>query len=266
MRRVVFLDIDGTLIDVPAGLSEPSIYTKYAINELIKNGDLVFIATGRFKGNIPEIIKSLNPSGYITSNGAYIEYEGKELYSKEFNKDVFNDVRKFCLDNNCLFTGESQDFVYTPSIDQRFLDYLKKWKIEYVKYTNDDNNKFYKCCVFLNNISLRNDFEKKIGPIADARAQTADPEALAYDINEIGINKGFAVNKVIEMLNIDKNNTYCFCDGINDLELIKACKYSYAMENGDDKVKNIAFGQTYSAIKDGVYRKLVEIGLIKGIS
>lgn len=263
MKKVIFLDIDGTIIDVPNGLKEPSVYTKYAICELIKNGHLVFIASGRFKANIHESIHSLNPSGYVTSNGGYIELNGKQLYSKEFDRDLYEELKEFCIENNAIFCAETQTKMYTPNINKTFKDFLVKWNIEYVPYIDDDNGlKFNKCVADFNNKEICNRFEDRFKGRLDMRVQTADPAGLAYDINIPDINKGSAVNIVIEKLGIYFNDTYCFCDGTNDIELAKACKYSFVMENGADELKQYAYEIVPSAVDDGVYKKLVELGMI----
>ena len=264
MKKIVFFDIDGTLIDVPRGLAEPSELTKYAIKELMNNGNLVFVATGRYKGVVPEYIKELNPSGYILSNGAYAEYQGDVLYENGFDHKIIDKLADFCLKENCILTAESQDFLYTPRIDDKFKDYLRKWKIEYIHVVDKkDGSTFYKCVTHFDNYDMTKRFEEQFKGSVDYRAQTADPECLSYDINIVGINKGNAVDEVIKKLGIDKENTYCFCDGSNDLELVKACGNSYVVKNGDDDLKKIATGIADDVLNDGVYKKLVELGLIK---
>lgn len=264
MKKIVFFDVDGTLIDVSRGLAEPSELTKYSIKELINNGHLVFIATGRFKAIIPQAIKDLNPSGFVLSNGAYIEYEGKLLDHSPFDEKLFNKLVDYVIKNDCVLTCESQDYIYSPKLDSKLMSYLKKWNIEYVKTSdNREGATIYKCCSSFPDKKQAEDFENTFKDILDCRIQTADPNGLSYDINLFGINKGTAVESVINKLGIDKENTYCFCDGSNDIELAKACKYSYAMNNGDDNLKKIVYGVTDDVVNEGIYKKLVELGLIK---
>lgn len=264
MKKIIFFDVDGTLIDVPRGLPEPTSLTKYSIKELINNGDLVFIASGRLKNNLPRSIIDLKPSGYILSNGAYIEYQGKILHEDFFDKKLFDEVVEFCGKNNALFLGETQSYIYSPKLDDRFRNFLKKWKIDYVDVSdNKEGVGFYKCSAFFEEHESASKFENKFKGILDYRAQTADPAGLSYDINIIGVNKGSAVKEVIKQLNIQTEDTYCFCDGTNDLELVEACKNSYVVSNGDDGLKKIAYGIAGDVIDDGVYHKLVELNLIK---
>lgn len=263
MKKLIFLDIDGTIIDVSHGLKEPSIYTKYAVDELKKNGHIVIIASGRFKGNISPKVHALNPSGYISSNGAYIEIHGKELYSKIFDQALYEELKEFCINNNAIFTAENQDHLYTPLVNDTFKEYLAKWDIEYVPYSDVDDSKYNKCVVCFKDYNACKRFEERFKDRLDYRVQTADPSGLSYDVNLIGSNKGSAVDIILNTFGFDREDTYCFCDGINDIEMAKACKYSFAMKNGEKALKEITYGIADSAKDDGFYKKLVERGLIK---
>lgn len=263
MKKVFFFDIDGTLVDMVRGLKKPSIYTKYAIDELIKNGDLVFIATGRFIANVPDSIKDLNPSGYILSNGACIEYQGKQIYSSYFDNELFVKLKEYCDKCNSLLTGECQEFIYASIKDQRLHDYLTKWDFDYVEVKDEYKGiNFNKCNIIFDTREDALKFEKDFKGLVDYRCHSADPKGVSYDVGLFGINKGTGVNKVSELLNIDPNDTYCFCDGMNDFELAKACKYSFVMNNGDEELKKIAYDIADDVLDEGIYKKLVELKLI----
>ena len=264
MKNVIFFDIDGTLVDVQRGLVEPSFYTKYAVRQLIDKGNIVIIATGRYIGNINPNIKALNPNGYICANGAYIEYDGKLLFEDPIKKEYLDDLMKFCKENKCLFTCESRDIMYTPAFDDFTLDFIEKWKLPRDLITDDYGDRhYYKCNIDTKDKNLSKIFEEKFKDRFDCRIQTAGISGgFTYDVNVIGTNKGNGVRVFLEKMGIDKDNTYCFCDGTNDLELVKACKYSYVMKNGDEGLKKIAYGVCESSIDDGIYKKLVELKLI----
>lgn len=263
VKRIVFFDIDGTLTDVPRGLLEPSDLTKYAIKELMNKGVLVFIASGRFKENIPQSIRNLNPNGYILSNGSYIEYQGEVLFEKVFDTKVFNEISDYCKDKKCVFFGETQETIYTHRLDDKLHNFMQVWNLTLLKPKVINNSqKFYKAVVHFDDRQSAIEFETKFNGLVDCRIQTFNKENTSYDINVLGINKGVAVEEVLKRLGVDRENVYCFCDGSNDIELAKACKNSYALSNGDEELKKITYGIADDVINDGVYHKLVEIGLV----
>ena len=79
-RKIIFLDLDGTLFDVPRGLYEPTIKTRETISKLKKNGHLVFICSGRCKCLLDDFIKSLDVSGFVLGNGTYCEMNNEVLF------------------------------------------------------------------------------------------------------------------------------------------------------------------------------------------
>ncbi|MGL5965419.1 MAG: HAD family hydrolase, partial [Fusobacteriaceae bacterium] len=72
-------------------------------------------------------------------------------------------------------------------------------------------------------------------------------------------NKGEAIKKVLEILNIDKDETVAFGDYLNDLEMMKVVGHSYAMENAHDEIKKIAKYITLSNNNSGVIHSIREI-------
>ncbi|MCV6628418.1 MAG: Cof-type HAD-IIB family hydrolase [Flavobacteriaceae bacterium] len=57
-------------------------------------------------------------------------------------------------------------------------------------------------------------------------------------------NKGTALKEIQQELDIDPENTMAFGDYLNDLEMLQAANYSYAMGNAHPKIKEIAKYQT----------------------
>ena len=60
------------------------------------------------------------------------------------------------------------------------------------------------------------------------------------DIQDEKINKGFGINFLIKTLNLTKNDCMAFGDQMNDYELLKNVKYSFAMKNAIPPIKEIA--------------------------
>ena len=75
---------------------------------------------------------------------------------------------------------------------------------------------------------------------------------LFIDIGSIGTNKGIAIKKLIEFLQINKEETVAIGDDINDLFMFEHVDYKVAMGNALDKVKEEADEVVPSNDEDGV--------------
>ncbi len=66
------------------------------------------------------------------------------------------------------------------------------------------------------------------------------------------VSKASGIEKVIQILNIKKEDTYAFGDGRNDLEMFEIVEHSYAMGNASEEVKAKAKYVCPSIKDDGV--------------
>ena len=61
-RKIIFLDVDGTLVDYDNRIPESAIQ---AIRQARENGHLVYVCTGRSKAEMPEEIWAVGLDGMI---------------------------------------------------------------------------------------------------------------------------------------------------------------------------------------------------------
>ena len=80
MSKLFFFDIDGTLIDCNQDIYEITPETVRTLDKLKEAGHDVFLSTGRCKCFIVDGVMKYPFSGYVTCNGAYVEYKGKCVY------------------------------------------------------------------------------------------------------------------------------------------------------------------------------------------
>ena len=75
-RKIIFLDVDGTLVDYDNRIPESAIQ---AIRQARGNGHLIYVCTGRSKAEMPQEIWDIGLDGMIGGNGSYVEHRsGKE--------------------------------------------------------------------------------------------------------------------------------------------------------------------------------------------
>ena len=89
-KKIVFFDIDGTLVDEKTHDIPES--TRKAIKELRSNGHLAFINTGRPLSEISELHKSIEFDGFILGCGTHIDYNGEALLYKSLGKKLTKQI------------------------------------------------------------------------------------------------------------------------------------------------------------------------------
>ena len=76
MRRIIFIDVDGTLVDYENHLPESAVL---AIRKARENGHKVYICTGRSKAEVYQTIWDIGLDGMIGGNGSYVEDNGEVI-------------------------------------------------------------------------------------------------------------------------------------------------------------------------------------------
>lgn len=263
-RKVIFLDCDGTIFDVPRNMLKASDKTRYAIKELIKNGHLVFIASGRCKCLLPDDVVDLNPSGFITTNGTYAYMKDKVIFEKPLKQESINLLIDYCKENNGLCFLESQDYIYIRSLDDPlYVEFVDAWDVKHEIFKDKLlTDKWYLMMSVFRSEDECIRFENKLQDKLDIRRQYG---FTSFDVTDFGNDKGLGVKKVLEYLNIDKKDAYAFGDGLNDLEMLEAVGESYAMENGNPKLKALAKNIAPDVLDDGFYQIMCQDGLIEPI-
>lgn len=104
MKRMIFFDIDGTLLDhekkVPAT-------TRESIRQLQEAGHIVAIATGRAPYHFEELREELGIDSYVCLNGQYVVHEGKPIYGNPLAQDSLQQLTEqaVLLDHPIIYAG-----------------------------------------------------------------------------------------------------------------------------------------------------------------
>ncbi len=262
MKRIVFFDIDGTLIDSMKGMKDISPKVKEAIKGLQKYGDYAFIATGRPYAFLPKTILEFGFDGFILSNGAHIIMNNKTIYTDSIDRVFIKNLVEELENNYIEYVLQGETHCYMKKHFKNFHDYLDKIEVpkNYIKdeYNCEEINihKVEMLCKddMMENLCL-NIIRKN--PECDYFS-SINKRALEVYVKKN--TKSKAILKVINHLNIPIENTYAFGDGKNDIDMLKVVACGIAMGNASDEVKSIADYVTDSVNNDGV-----ALGIMKKI-
>ena len=108
MSNIVFLDVDGTLIDYEAKL--PASAAK-AVDQARANGHKVYICTGCSKAEILQ--RNLcDLDGMIGGNGAYVEDNGHVVMHQGLSKEDVKNIVDWCNERHIGFYLEANSGMY----------------------------------------------------------------------------------------------------------------------------------------------------------
>jgi len=272
MNKIVYLDVDGTLLDKNGKVSD---FTKKVIIEIQKKGIYVALATGRNYNEIKEITKELeidqNLNYSICQNGAYVtktssfqpshmnlvnKSEAKKLYDFLTKKDIFTYVSNF-KNQDIYFTNldlKSKNFnqKLLPKISLTKIDQNFNWNLVSMMGFECDKEE-----VDFLEAYLKDNFQQ-LEYICSRSAHRVKP---LFMINAKATSKANSILKLNQELNITEANTYFFGDGINDVEAIKRFSNSFVPKSAPDYVKEVAKNIIGEAHADGVGIKLQELFL-----
>ncbi len=108
MGKIIFLDIDGTLIDYEAKMPESA---GRAVDEARKNGHLVYLCTGCSKAEVLQ--RNLcETDGLIGGNGAYVEDHGEVVMHQGLSKEDVKHIVDWCNERHLGFYLEANSGMY----------------------------------------------------------------------------------------------------------------------------------------------------------
>lgn len=252
--NLVFFDIDGTLA---IGRNVPESAQK-ALGQLRRNGDMVFICTGRC---LPYVKKNFHQyaDGYICSNGRYaVTDQGEILYDQPLSAQQVEDLVKSLDQVGCGYVFNGQEHGWYGGMEGGFEVMEKVWDPGYLQNGFPEEYTAYCFDVYFPGMDLHR-IQEKLSGTCLLNPHGPHPTA---DVTILGVDKGSAVRAVAAKLGIPIGNTYAFGDGINDLCMLEASGHGIAMGNAMDELKEKADYITTDIMDDGVMNGLKHYGLI----
>jgi len=261
LKKIVFLDIDGTLVEYRIGKDKVSDATIRAFEEIRQKGGKVVLCSGRALSVMDDHIRSLPVDGYVTSNGAYAEIDGEIVHNVSLTGDRLAEVLDFLDENRIMYIAETQEFSYYSHLnDKEIVDYVTVAKMPR-KYAKDARVRDYQGVnMFIVFLDTKEQEEKARGFLREFTfiRQTG---YRAYDVLFTSSSKAEGALAVRRHFGED-HETYAFGDGMNDRTLFSVVDVSIAMGNACDILKEEATHITEEVDKEGVLKALVSLGLV----
>jgi Cof subfamily protein (haloacid dehalogenase superfamily) len=256
MRKIVFFDIDGTLLDHEKNLPQK---TKEAIFRLRENGVFVAIATGRAPFMFEHLREELKVDSYVCFNGQYVVFENEMIYKNSLNN---NELERLYLDskNNGHPLVFLSDKTMKASVEHHY--YIEE-SLATLKFNHPEYDPgFYKNRDILQSLLFvdTNDERLYIDNYPDLNFVRWHPYSV--DVLPKGGSKAEGIKKMIERLGFAIEDVFAFGDGLNDLEMLQTVGTGIAMGNAVNELKQHAAFITKDVDQDGIWHGLKNLQLI----
>ncbi|MEK4440578.1 MULTISPECIES: Cof-type HAD-IIB family hydrolase [Niallia] len=255
-NKIVFFDLDGTLLTSELTVSDSSIA---AIKKLMENEIEPIIATGRTLMEIGYILEATGINSVVAMNGQYVVYKGTTIYENPLEVSVVKELHLDTIKNRHEMAFYNAEKICITNEGSTLI--RKNYERVGGKYPPINECLYNQEPVHLMLIFCEPDeevyYQEKF-----PHFQFIRNSPYGCDIYPKGKSKATGIKYLLTHLNCSVENTYAFGDGLNDLEMFELVKYPVAMGNAFDIVKKSASYVTTSNDEDGIVNGLQLCGII----
>jgi Cof subfamily protein (haloacid dehalogenase superfamily) len=254
--RLIATDMDGTLVDDGKQIHD-ELWP--LIDALHSRGITFCPASGRqyynllqeFEGVADELV-------FIAENGTYVVARGQEISSDclalEVARQVVSRVRGIA-EAGAVLCGKRSAYIErrdAPFVAQATLYYTRLKVVDDLLEVTDDD--VLKVAIY-DFVSAERNTAPQMAELAGSH-QVVVSGAHWVDVLSATANKGHAVRQVQKTLGVTPDQTMVFGDFLNDLEMMDAATYSFAMANAHPVLRERASWVAPTNNANGVVRTI----------
>ncbi len=267
MKKVIFLDVDGTLIDHSGNIPESA---KKALVLAKEKGHHLVLCTGRTHQIISDSLLQYF-DGVVASAGAHIFWGTEEIFHSTIPKEALEMASKI-LDKfgaSYIFQGNAGR-VASEKNKQALIDFFQltsKKDISSTFVSENIANPYDRTDIesgfYINATGAIEEIQKEIGDVVKVTGASFGTERVFNgELTLNGVNKATGMERLLSHLGFTQEDSIAFGDGPNDFEMIEYANVGVAMGNAIDELKAIANMVTDHINEDGLYNGFVKLGLI----
>jgi Cof subfamily protein (haloacid dehalogenase superfamily) len=257
-KKLLALDIDGTLTNTQKDIT-PATLEK--IIEAQEKGHIVAIASGRPLPGIRKIADTIELDrfgGYVLAfnGGRIVDYStGEVVYQAVLDNDVVRDIYDYCLKAGCGMVTYDGDRVITGTDIDGYMTF--EASINHMEIMRIDNFREYidfplNKCLLTADPDKAEKIEQELAEKFGDQLNIFRSEPYFVEIMPPNVHKATSLEKLLEVLDMDRKDLVACGDGYNDLTMIEYAGVGVAMANAQDIVKEHANYITLSNDEDGL--------------
>ena len=260
-RSLIFLDLDMTLWDRELFIPKTAVSS---IDKTIEKGNLVFLNTGRSRGNTHyKNLEALPLSGMICACGGHIEFEKKILKETLVPWETVKKALSVFKEEHMPVVVEGRDAHFMNREDFDNDPYVSTLWTRLGSFAHTLSELSEKDAVnkFSCDITERTDFERVTSLLSDD-FDFINHNGVVVEIIPKGNSKSKGIMDLLSFTGDSPENVFAFGDSMNDLEMLENAAHSIAMGNAAPLIKEKAAFVTTDIHEDGLKNAFLHFGLI----
>lgn len=253
--KMVAVDIDGTFVRSDYTYDVPRF--KRILNKMNQVGSHFVVASGNQYYQLCDLFPGdANELAFVAENGAFVKDKDDLIFAANMPKATVNAVVDICKkypEIKNVMCGLDSAYIERGTVSQesfnetniyyhhlKWVDDFKQVDDQILKFapTVPDEKTYYYFDLF------KKELAGKVEPTTSGHG--------SIDLILPGCHKASGLKRLANRWGISPEQCAAFGDGGNDIEMLKYCGYSYAMDNAPDNVKEAAKFVCPSNNDDGV--------------
>lgn len=255
--KIIFFDIDGTLIDMDKGhISDKMLET---LVRLQKRNIMICLATGRSPMALPHF-DGVEEDVCMTFNGSYCYTGQKTIYKNPLPAEDVKTIIKNAASIGRPVAAATNKRMCANGKDEDLVKYFAFGRTEVV-VADDFEDMVNRDEIYQIMLGCRaKDYPEIMKNTRNAKIAAWWDRAV--DVIPADSGKRVGVEKVLEYFGLDKTEAIAFGDGNNDIDMLQAVGLGVAMGNASEQLKMAADDICGHVAADGIYQYCVAHGLI----
>ena len=264
--RVIATDMDGTLLDPKGQLDLPRL--EKILDKLDQRGIRFVIATGNEVHRMRQLLGHLAERVVlVVANGARI-FENNELIQAQTWDDAMVDRAlahfkgRECQDQ-FVVTAMNGGFVKEGTVFTELDKFMTPEMIEKLyqrmNFVDEFDSSLFGGVLKMSMVVGEERLDsvlQEINDLFDGHVRAVSSGYGCIDILQDGIHKAWGLVELLKRWNLKPEQIMAFGDSENDIEMLELAGISYAMENAEEAVKEIATKVAPANSQAGVYKVL----------
>ena len=264
--KIIATDMDGPLLDPQGQLDLPRL--EKILDQLDQRGIRFVIATGNEVHRMRQLLEHLSKRVVlVVANGARIFENDRLLQAQTWDDAMVDRALTYFKGRECqdqfVVTAMNGGFVKKGTVFTELDKFMTPEMIEKLyqrmQFVDEFDSKLFGGVLKMSMVvgEERSDSVlQEINDLFDGHVRAVSSGYGCIDILQDGIHKAWGLEELLKRWNLKPEQIIAFGDSENDIEMLELAGISYAMENAEDRVKEIATEVAPANSQAGVYQVL----------